>query len=66
MEDAELRRLVESQQGEHFKWSEIAKRLPGRVGKQCRERWTNHLDPKINKGAWSKEEDNILFDDFGG
>ena len=32
-----------------LKWSEIAKRLPGnRVGKQCRERWCNHLDPVSN------------------
>eukprot|EP00948_MAST-09A_sp_MAST-9A-sp1_P002277 g2277.t1 len=42
------------------KWSEIAESIPGRIGKQCRERWFNHLDPKIKKGAWSKEEDTIL------
>ena len=23
------------------KWSEIAERIPGRIGKQCRERWFN-------------------------
>ena len=28
------------------KWSEIAMHIPGRIGKQCRERWFNHLDPK--------------------
>lgn len=28
------------------KWSEIAKKLPvNRIGKQCRERYFNHLDP---------------------
>jgi hypothetical protein len=32
------------------KWSEIAERIPGRIGKQCRERWFNHLDPRIKKG----------------
>ncbi|RYE83243.1 MAG: hypothetical protein EOO65_04285 [Methanosarcinales archaeon] len=26
------------------KWSEIAERIPGRIGKQCRERYFNHLD----------------------
>jgi hypothetical protein len=26
------------------KWSEIADRIPGRIGKQCRERYFNHLD----------------------
>ena len=27
-------------------------RCPGRLGKQCRERWLNHLDPAINRGNW--------------
>jgi hypothetical protein len=27
---------------------------------QCRERWLNHLDPSINKGEWTEEEDQIL------
>lgn len=30
-------------------WTEIAQRLPNRSGKQCRERWHNHLDPGIKK-----------------
>eukprot|EP00516_Mucochytrium_quahogii_P011322 CAMPEP_0203784530 /NCGR_PEP_ID=MMETSP0100_2-20121128/513_1 /ASSEMBLY_ACC=CAM_ASM_000210 /TAXON_ID=96639 /ORGANISM=" , Strain NY0313808BC1" /LENGTH=509 /DNA_ID=CAMNT_0050686513 /DNA_START=32 /DNA_END=1558 /DNA_ORIENTATION=- len=42
------------------KWSEIATLIPGRIGKQCRERWFNHLDPSIKKGGWSEEEDRIL------
>ncbi|QCE10847.1 myb proto-oncogene protein [Vigna unguiculata] len=29
------------------KWSHIARLLNGRVGKQCRERWHNHLRPNI-------------------
>ncbi|KAL7596069.1 hypothetical protein Lser_V15G30406 [Lactuca serriola] len=43
-----------------MKWSVIAKDLPGRIGKQCRERWHNHLDPAIKKEAWSKEEESSL------
>lgn len=39
----------------------VASRLPGRIGKQCRERWFNHLDPSIKKGEWSPEEDRIVF-----
>ena len=35
-------------------WRLIAKDLPGRIGKQCRERWHNHLNPKIKKTEWSK------------
>jgi hypothetical protein len=44
------------------KWSEIAELIPGRIGKQCRERWFNHLDPRIKKGSWSEEEDRILIE----
>lgn len=42
------------------KWSIIAKFLPGRIGKQCRERWHNHLDPAVKKEAWTQEEEAIL------
>lgn len=41
-------------------WSSIAAALPGRIGKQCRERWHNHLDPNIKKEKWSAEEDRII------
>ncbi|CAN6805773.1 hypothetical protein HID58_050488 [Brassica napus] len=42
------------------KWSTIARYLPGRIGKQCRERWHNHLNPAINKEAWTQEEELVL------
>ena len=42
------------------KWSDIAERIPGRIGKQCRERWFNHLDPNLKKGGWTLDEDEIL------
>ncbi|XP_061369274.1 transcription factor MYB3R-3-like isoform X1 [Gastrolobium bilobum] len=42
------------------KWSLIAKSLPGRIGKQCRERWHNHLNPDIKKDAWTLEEEMAL------
>ena len=42
------------------RWSVIASQLPDRVGKQCRERWHNHVDPKINKEEWSEAEDQRL------
>ena len=32
-----------------------------RNGKQCRERWHNHLAPEVNKENWTEEEENILF-----
>lgn len=36
--------------------------MPGRIGKQCRERWFNHLDPNIRKGEWTDEEDSLLYE----
>ena len=38
----------------------IASHLTGRLGKQCRERWFNHLNPDIRKEAWTEEEDRII------
>lgn len=43
------------------KWTLIARHLRGRIGKQCRERWHNHLNPDIKKTAWTEEEDNIIY-----
>ena len=45
-----------------IKWSEIAAHLPGRLGKQIRERWLHHLDPNINKAKWTASEDATLID----
>jgi len=42
------------------KWAIIAELVPGRVGKQCRERWLNHLRTDVKKTAWTDEEDEIL------
>lgn len=43
------------------KWTLIARHLKGRIGKQCRERWHNHLNPDIKKSAWTEEEDRIIY-----
>lgn len=47
-EDELIRRLVDEFGPKN--WTKIAKYVPDRQGKQCRERWFNHLDPTINKG----------------
>ena len=44
------------------RWSLIAGHLKGRIGKQCRERWHNHLHPGIKKTPWSAEEEKIIVD----
>ncbi|KAF8684748.1 hypothetical protein HU200_044168 [Digitaria exilis] len=44
------------------KWAVISQHLPGRIGKQCRERWTNHLRPGVDKAKsmWTEEDDRAL------
>lgn len=59
-EDQKLRDLVAEYGAK--KWSLIAQNLPGRIGKQCRERWYNHLDPTVKKEPWSAAEDNIIIE----
>eukprot|EP01017_Pseudomicrothorax_dubius_P045801 TRINITY_DN7978_c0_g1_i1.p1 TRINITY_DN7978_c0_g1~~TRINITY_DN7978_c0_g1_i1.p1 ORF type:complete len:477 (+),score=91.48 TRINITY_DN7978_c0_g1_i1:507-1937(+) len=53
------------------KWTLISKEMNRlgnsaifRQGKQCRERWINHLDPAINRGVWTVEEDMTLLSAF--
>lgn len=43
-------------------WSRIALAIPGRKGKQCRERWHNHLKPEIRKDPWTSVEESILLE----
>lgn len=42
-------------------WHIIAKNVPGREGKQCRERWVNNLSPLLRETAWSCEEIWIIY-----
>mgnify|MGYP000533365848 CR=1 FL=1 len=41
-------------------WSKIAKVVGSRNGKQCRDRYCNHLDPSVRKDPWTREEDQRL------
>lgn len=59
--EEEDRKVVELVQKHGPKrWSHIAGELPGRIGKQCRERWHNHLNPAISKAPWTENEDRII------
>lgn len=57
-EDEKIRQWV--QEKGPTQWSSLAELLPGRIPKQCRERWCNRLDPNINRSGWTHEEDQIL------
>jgi hypothetical protein len=43
-------------------WVAVAALFPGRTNTQCRQRWVNHLNPDINYGRWTLEEDEKLTD----
>jgi hypothetical protein len=57
-EDQLLENLVE-QEGIDS-WNKVALQMPGRKGKQCRERWLNVIHPSINHAPWTKEEDDFI------
>jgi myb proto-oncogene protein len=57
-EDLRLRELVQLHGVK--RWALIATELGGRIGKQCRERWTNHLADDISKEPWTEQEEAIL------
>lgn len=69
LEDDMLIQIIQEKGPQH--WKEIAVELNARSGigvfrqgKQCRERWINHLDPSIKKGGWSEEEDLKILTNF--
>ncbi|CAM9314764.1 unnamed protein product, partial [Sphacelaria rigidula] len=57
-EDERLSKLVEVV---GMKWSDLARHIPGRIAKQCRERYLNHLDPSLRKDMpWTEDEEALL------
>jgi hypothetical protein len=42
-------------------WADLAPQLPGRTGKQIRDRWVNYLNPAINHLPFSREDDLRLW-----
>ncbi|KAJ9173274.1 hypothetical protein P3X46_016427 [Hevea brasiliensis] len=57
-EDTKLKELVALYGPQN--WNLIAEKLQGRSGKSCRLRWFNQLDPRINRSAFSEEEEERL------
>jgi hypothetical protein len=58
-EDGRLLSLMQAYQGK-VRWSVIGGEMDGRSGKQCRERWHNHLSPEVSKSKWSMAEDRAI------
>merc|ERR1712032_1045624 len=61
-EDMELQRMVQTHGTKGVRaWKAIEAGMSfQRTRKQCRERWTNFLDPNLNRGPWTEEEDRKL------
>ncbi|KAJ1664120.1 hypothetical protein EV178_004406 [Coemansia sp. RSA 1646] len=45
-------------------WSRVAEGITGRTDDQCAKRWRESLDPEIERGKWTPEEDRLLLDKF--
>ena len=43
-------------------WVFISNLIPGRLARQCRDRWHNVLDPKIVRTPWTKAEDEFIIE----
>ena len=67
-EDEALRAVVEARGAKA--WSIVAREvnkavhqgIPIRQGKQCRERYFNHIDPNLKRDKWSPDEDLLVME----
>jgi hypothetical protein len=60
-EDHEDEILLQARE-EGNSWPVIATFLPGRIAESARERYMNHLDPRLVKTAWTEQETRIMYD----
>lgn len=60
-EDEKLAQLVSASTWPP-EWSKIAQNIPGKTGRQCRERYKNYLNPNLSMCDWTPEEDNIIWE----
>jgi hypothetical protein len=41
-------------------WDDVAKHMPDRTARQCRDRWKFYVCPSVNRAPWTVEEDRLL------
>ncbi|KAG2440093.1 hypothetical protein HXX76_004207 [Chlamydomonas incerta] len=58
--DALLKAVAALGSSDDINWVDVAKSVPTRSGKQCREKWRNDLRPDISKDPWSSREEYIV------
>lgn len=61
-EDTKICQLVNQHGAKN--WDQIAQKIPGRTGRQCRDRYRNYLVPGFFNGQWTQEEDELLYEKF--
>lgn len=61
-EDEELKKLVALNGAR--KWKSIASHIPGRTGRQCRDRYIHYLQPGFKTDEWTPGEDTLLIEKF--
>lgn len=62
-EDEKLMYLVKNC-GKKLDWRTISLDMVGRTPRQCRERYMNYLDPRLVKSEWTREEDNLILNEY--
>ena len=60
-EDRKLLQLVD-QYGDKCNWNIIANEMENKSARQCRDRWTQFLQPNISKAPFTYEEDKLLIE----
>jgi hypothetical protein len=43
-----------------YNWARVAAAVPSRDPRQCRERWTNYLNPNLTSNQWTATDDALL------
>ena len=64
-EDEIVRNAVSAMGSRNFNaWTSLVPFLPGRTGKQIRDRWINHLNPHLIHTPFDRDEDLLLWNAF--
>ena len=61
-EDDIIKRIVGSRQCPN--WEEVAKYVPGRTSRQCRDRYNSYLFKEVKQRPWTIEEDTIIVEKY--
>jgi hypothetical protein len=58
-DDSILRRIVENAGTEN--WERVASLMDNKTPRQCKERWTNYIDPRLSRDNWTTEDNALLY-----